>query len=100
MTIAVVLSPGRARADIGLDDGHLSRQHCEGSRQTADKLLIKPRQVGQVGVGSPRNRSNARHTEQGGQYSREAPQAADSSLPIRHSGGISRLTVFSYGWLT
>ena len=42
--------------------GHLSRQHCEGSRLKADKLLIKTRPEGQVGVGHSRDVSNARHT--------------------------------------
>jgi hypothetical protein len=47
---------------IGPGRGHLSRQHCEGSRLKADKLLIKLRRVGQVGGGHSRDRSNARHT--------------------------------------
>jgi len=39
------------------------RQHCEGSRPRADRLLIKPRRVGQAGASSSRDRSNARHTQ-------------------------------------
>jgi nucleoside-diphosphate-sugar epimerase len=36
--------------------------------------------VGQAGVGSPRDRSNERHAPKDGQYSRESPQAAGTSL--------------------
>src|SRR5664279_5059902 len=75
MTIAVVLPLEAIAVGTGLGEGHLSRQHCEGSRQQADKLLIKPRRVGQVGAGSTRDRSNERHA-QSGQYSRESPRTA------------------------
>ncbi len=39
--------------------GHLSRPQCEGSRLKAEKLPIKPRPEGQVGVGHSRDASNA-----------------------------------------
>ena len=42
----------------------------KGHAATADKLLIKPRRVGQVGAGNPRNRSNARHTQRRPVFSR------------------------------
>ena len=51
-----------------------------GHAAEADKLLIKPRRVGQVGAGTPRNRSNEGHAASGGQYSRESPRAAGTSL--------------------
>src|SRR5215831_13271029 len=54
MTTAVVLLEPTIVVGTGLGRGHLSRQHCEGSRPQTDKLLIKPRRVGQAGVGSRR----------------------------------------------
>src|SRR5690348_10789120 len=65
MTTAVVLLVSTIVVGTGLGRGHLSRQHCEGSRPQTDKLLIKPRRVGQVGVGSLRNGSNERHISKG-----------------------------------
>jgi len=66
--------------------GHYDRRRAAGDhhnaalRNLADKLLIKPRRVGQVGAGNPRNRSNERHAPQSGQYSQESPRAAGTSL--------------------
>src|SRR5215207_8302138 len=72
MVIAVVLpSKGRTRSAPGLDEV-TCRQHCEGSRPRTDRLLIKPRRVGQAGAGSPRDRSNARHTRRWPVFSRVA----------------------------
>jgi hypothetical protein len=50
-----------------LDGTGLEEVTCRGSTvkghaSRADKLLIKPRRVGQVGGGHSRDRSNARHT--------------------------------------
>src|SRR4029077_19923811 len=71
----------RANADgTGLGRGRLSRQYCEGCRPKGEKLLMRPRHVGQAGVGSPRDRSNERQAPKDGQYSRESPQAAGTSL--------------------
>lgn len=55
---------------------------------TTDKLLIKPRRVGRVGAGNPRNRSNEGHAPQSGQYSRESPRAAGTSLAQQPSRAI------------
>ena len=49
--IAVVLSSkGSIAIGVGLAEV-ICRQHCEGSRPKADRLLIKPKRVGQVGAG-------------------------------------------------
>lgn len=58
---AVVLSSRANAVGTGLGRCHWSRQHGGGSRPEADKLPIKPRQVGHAGAGSSRDRSNKRY---------------------------------------
>src|SRR5680860_1625542 len=57
MLMAGVLpSRGRTWWVPGLDE-FTCRQHCDGSRPRADRLLIKPGQADQAGVGSKRRLS-------------------------------------------
>jgi len=63
---------------------------------TADKLLIKPRPVGQVGAGNPRNRSNERHADEAVSILEshlELPAPAWLNSPTEP---LSTLTVFSF----
>jgi hypothetical protein len=90
--------PVRSAIVVGIDlgEGHLSRQHCERSHPRADKLLIKPRRVGQVGAGNTRNGSNARHTQRWPVFSRVTlvlPAPAWRNHAVRPS---YTLTVFSF----
>ncbi len=79
----------------GLGEGHLSRQHCEGSRPKTDKLLIKPRRVGQVGAGNPGEQVKRKAHPEVASILEGHSEAADTTLPNQPSRAASTLTVFS-----
>lgn len=89
MTTAVVLLVLAIAVGAGLGQAQPSRQHCDESRPKTDKLLIKPRRMGQVGAGNVRNGSNARHDLTTGQCSQESPRAAGPSLPNALTGPLT-----------
>ena len=80
----------------GLGSGHESRQHCEGSRPRADKLLIKPRRVGQVGAGSREEQVKRKAHPQAASVLESHPGLPTLTLPNQPSRAIPRLTVFSF----
>src|SRR5438270_595716 len=91
MTMRCPLIQGE-RVGTGLGRGHWSRQHCEGSRPEADKLLIKPRQVGQAGAGNPRDRSNERHARRTASILESHPALPTPAWSINPTGSPTTLT--------
>ena len=78
----------------GLEEVTCRGSTVKGHASKADKLLIKPRRVGQVGVGHSRDGSNARHAYRRPVFSRVTSSSRHQPAGPAQSGHHKTHSVF------